>query len=93
MAHRTVGLSCFSISQLVVAVADYGYRGPDPDGYASKDEFIRFLEDYASGIRAPIRCNTEVLGLRDSEDGRSMDVATARGVIRAHRTVSSSQDS
>jgi len=66
---------------------DYAYQGPDPDRYASKDEFIRFLEDYASGIRAPVRSNTEVLCLRDSEDGRSMDLATARGVIRARNVV------
>jgi putative flavoprotein involved in K+ transport len=66
---------------------DYAYQGPDPDGYASKDEFIRFLEDYASSIRAPVRCNTEVFSLRDSEDGRSMDLATARGVIRARNVV------
>jgi putative flavoprotein involved in K+ transport len=66
---------------------DYGYRGPDPDGYASKDEFILFLEDYASSIHAPVRRNTEVLGLRDSEDGRSMDLATLQGVIRARNVV------
>jgi putative flavoprotein involved in K+ transport len=66
---------------------DYAYQGPDPDGYPSKDEFIRFLEDYASGIRAPVRCNTEVLSLRNSEDGRSMEVATVRGVIRARNVV------
>jgi putative flavoprotein involved in K+ transport len=34
-----------------------------------------------------VRCNTEVFDLRDSEDGRSMDLATARGVIRARNVV------
>ena len=28
----------------------YAYQGTDPNGYASKDEFIRFLETYASVI-------------------------------------------
>jgi len=43
--------------------------------------------EHASGIRAPVRCNTEVLSLRDSEDGRSMEVATARRDIRAKNVV------
>ena len=71
----------FQFPNWSLQLPDYAYQGPDPDGYASKDEFIRFLEDYASGIRAPVRCNTEVLALRDSDDGRLMDVATARGVF------------
>jgi putative flavoprotein involved in K+ transport len=74
MAHRAMGLSCFPISQLVLQLPDYAYQGPDPDGYPSKNEFIRFLEDYASGIRAPVRCNTKVLSLRNSEDGSSIGV-------------------
>jgi putative flavoprotein involved in K+ transport len=77
----------FQFPNWSLQLPDYAYQGLDPDGYASKDEFIRFLEDYASGIRAPVRSSTEVLGLRDSEDGRSMDLTTARGVIRARNVV------
>jgi putative flavoprotein involved in K+ transport len=77
----------FQFPNWSLQLPDYTYQGPDPDGYPSKDEFIRLLEDYASGIRAPVRCNTEVLSLRHSEDGRSMEVATARGDIRAKNVV------
>jgi len=63
------------------------YQGTDPDGYASKDEFIRFLEDYASIIRAPVRCDTEVVGLREAESRRSMILETTRGVIEAKNVV------
>ena len=63
------------------------YQGSDPDGYASKDEFIRFLEDYASIIRAPVRCGTEVVGLREAESRRSMILETTRGVIEAKNVV------
>src|SRR6266700_4105747 len=34
----------------------HAYAGPAPDGYASKDEFVAFLEDYATKVRAPLRC-------------------------------------
>jgi putative flavoprotein involved in K+ transport len=77
----------FQFPNWSLQLPDFAYQGPNPDGYLSKDEFVRFLEDYASNIRAPVRCNTEVLGLRDSEDGHSMDVTTTRGVIRAKRVV------
>jgi putative flavoprotein involved in K+ transport len=77
----------FQFPNWSLQLPDCAYQGPDPDGYLSKDEFILFLEDYASGIRAPVRCNTEVFGLRDSEDSRSMDLATARGTIRARNVV------
>jgi putative flavoprotein involved in K+ transport len=38
----------FQFPNWSLQLPDYHYQGPDPDGYASKDEFIRFLEDYAS---------------------------------------------
>jgi putative flavoprotein involved in K+ transport len=65
----------------------HAYQGSEPDGYASKDEFIRFLEDYASIIRAPVRCGTEVVGLRETESRRSMILETTRGVIEAKNIV------
>jgi putative flavoprotein involved in K+ transport len=65
----------------------YAYEGGNPDGYASKDEFIRFLETYASIIRAPVRSGTEVLALSDSKDGRSMTLETSRGIIHASNVV------
>jgi putative flavoprotein involved in K+ transport len=65
----------------------YAYKGGNPDRYASKDEFIRFLETYASIIRAPVRSGTEVLALSDSKDGRSMTLETSRGIIHASNVV------
>ena len=63
------------------------YQGSDPDGYASKDEFIRFLEDYASTIRAPVRCDTEVIALREAESRGSLILETTRGVIESKNVV------
>jgi putative flavoprotein involved in K+ transport len=65
----------------------HAYQGPDPDGYASKDEFIRFAEDYASIIRAPLRCDTEVVGLRASDGQGFMTLETSRGVVGARNVV------
>lgn len=65
----------------------HAYQGADPDGYASKDEFIGFLEEYASNIRAPLRCDTEVVALRDFGNSRSMMLENSRGVIEAKNVV------
>lgn len=65
----------------------FAYQGADPEGYASKNEFIRFLEDYASTSRAPVRCGTDVIALRDSEGRRSMTLDTSRGVVEAKNVI------
>jgi putative flavoprotein involved in K+ transport len=77
----------FQFPNWSLQLPDYGYRGDNPDGYASKDEFIRFLENYTSTTRAPVRRRTEVLALSDSDSGRSMTLETSRGVIHASNVV------
>lgn len=54
-----------------------GYRGPDPDGFMTRDETIAFLADYAAAIAAPVEEETNVL----SVEGRSpaFRVLTDRG--------------
>jgi putative flavoprotein involved in K+ transport len=52
-----------------------------------KDEFVGFLEEYASNICAPLRCETEVVALRDIRNSRSMILETSRGVIEAKNVV------
>ena len=42
----------------------YGYQGDNPDGFIVRDEVARFVEGYAAFIRAPVRCDTRVLALR-----------------------------
>jgi putative flavoprotein involved in K+ transport len=65
----------------------YAYQGSDPDGYASKDEFIGFLQGYAANIRVPLRCDTEVVALRESGSSDSMILETRRGAIEAKNVV------
>ena len=37
------------------------YTGPDPDGYLSSGELVRYLERYAASFRAPVIPNTTVV--------------------------------
>ena len=36
----------------------FGYSGDDPDGYRTVPEVVRFIEDYAKAISAPVETNT-----------------------------------
>jgi putative flavoprotein involved in K+ transport len=45
------------------------YTGPDPDGYMSMPEVIRFIDSYADTISAPIETETTVRSVTPSGDG------------------------
>ncbi len=38
---------------------DFPYRGPDPDGFLSRDEVVRYLQDYARFFEAPVECGVK----------------------------------
>ena len=41
----------------------YGYQGDDPDGFRTMPELIRFLDQYARIIDAPVRTHTRVMAV------------------------------
>jgi putative flavoprotein involved in K+ transport len=47
----------------------FGYSGTDPDGYRSVPEVIRFIDDYAKAIAAPVETNTTVTSVRATDAG------------------------
>ena len=47
----------------------YGYRGDDPDGYATMGQTIDYLAAYAEEISAPVQCGTTVTSVRQSDGG------------------------
>jgi putative flavoprotein involved in K+ transport len=47
----------------------FGYKGDDPDGYRDMPETIRFLDDYAAAISAPVETHTAVTSLRRNDAG------------------------
>jgi putative flavoprotein involved in K+ transport len=63
----------------------WGYRGDNPDGFASMPELIGLLEGYAGAISAPVRSHTTVTAVRPSDPG--YEVATTEGVWRCDSVV------
>jgi putative flavoprotein involved in K+ transport len=47
----------------------YAYSGNEPDGYMSVAQLVRFFDDYAKHIQAPVYTGTEVLEVSPAEGG------------------------
>jgi putative flavoprotein involved in K+ transport len=62
------------------------FEGVDPFAFAPKDRIVRYFEDYAARIKAPIRCGVEVTALTRLDDGR-FRAETSAGAIEARSVV------
>jgi putative flavoprotein involved in K+ transport len=63
----------------------YRYRGPDPDGFMSGADVVRFFEGYAGSFGAPVRTGVSVTSVRRS--GSHWLVQTDAGRIVADSVV------
>jgi putative flavoprotein involved in K+ transport len=61
----------FQFPNSSIQLPGYTYETDDPNGYVPKDEIVRFIENYAALIGAPLRCGLRVNALRqNSASGR-----------------------
>lgn len=61
------------------------YRGDDPDGFMSRDDFVAYMENWAKAFGAPLRDGVEATAVR--RVGGAFEVATNQGPLRANRVV------
>src|SRR3954470_9129408 len=47
----------------------YGYEGDDPAGFRTMPELVRFLDNYARVIDAPVKRNTRVTAVNHTDPG------------------------
>lgn len=59
----------------------------DPDGFPGKDVVADYFEDYATRIKAPIRCGVEVTEVRRRTEGPGFVAQTSEGVIEARYVI------
>ena len=76
---------CLVTPNWSVQLPDGHYDGPDPDGFMSRDELVRFFERYAAKVAAPVRENVEVTSIGSGDDG--FVVGTTTGELRADAVV------
>jgi putative flavoprotein involved in K+ transport len=72
-----------------LSVPGHDYAGPEPDGFAPRDEIVQHWRAYARAIDAPVELDTEVLALEPDDGGGQarFRVTTNRGPIAARSVV------
>jgi putative flavoprotein involved in K+ transport len=69
----------FQFPNSSIQLPGYVYETDDPNGYVPKDEIVRFLENYATVIGAPLRCGLRVNALRQNSASNRLLVETEQG--------------
>ena len=67
----------FQFPNWAMRLPDFAYAGDDPDGYAPRNDVVRFIESYAGFIHAPVRTGVEVRVLRRGLGGFRLDIGEA----------------
>jgi putative flavoprotein involved in K+ transport len=71
-----------------VTLPGHPYAGVDPDGFMGKDEYVAFVEDYATQLRALLRTGVNVNAVRAASDGSArFRVESDKGEIEAANVV------
>lgn len=74
---------CFQFPNWTIELPGYKYQCDDPDGFAPGHEVVRFIQDYATLIKAPVRCGVEVTSLEQAADSGRYLLTTNNGTIEA----------
>jgi putative flavoprotein involved in K+ transport len=69
----------FQFPNSSIQLPGYNYETDDPNGYAPKNEIVRFIENYAALIDAPLRCGLRVVALRQNSASGRLLVETEQG--------------
>jgi putative flavoprotein involved in K+ transport len=77
----------FQFPNWSIQLPGHAYETDDPDGFAPKDELVRFLEGYAKAIDAPVQCGVQAVALRQEQASDRLLVDTNVGDYDAANVV------
>lgn len=63
------------------------FSGVDDDGFASRDQIVRYFETFATQAAAPVRCGVDVGSVRRHASGEGFLVETSQGLIEAGNVI------
>jgi putative flavoprotein involved in K+ transport len=78
---------CFQFPNWTIEAPGYKYQSDNPEAIAPGREIVRFIQDYATFIKAPIRCAVEVTSLERISDSERYLFTTNNGTIEAANVV------
>jgi putative flavoprotein involved in K+ transport len=65
----------------------FAFQAADPNDFASRDDIVRFIEDYAASIRAPLRCGVAAQALYQKPGSTDLVIETSTGCLEAKNVV------
>lgn len=65
----------------------FPYQGDDPEGFLTRDEVVRYLEEYAATFDPPLRFGVEVTAIEENDDGDGYLVHTTDRAYEAANVV------
>jgi putative flavoprotein involved in K+ transport len=77
----------FQFPNWTVELAGYKYQTEDPDGFVPGREIVRFIQEYADFIKAPVRSGVDVTALESSSNSTRYLLRTNAGAIEASNVV------
>jgi putative flavoprotein involved in K+ transport len=78
---------CFQFPNWTIELAGYKYEGESPEEFMPGPGIVRFVEDYAAFIKAPVRSGVEVTSLDRTTDGRRYILSTNNGAIETQNVI------
>ena len=78
---------CFQFPNWTIEAPGYKYQSDNSEAFAPGREVVRFIQDYATFIKAPIRCGVEVTSLERASDSGRYLLTTNNGTIEAANAV------
>ena len=77
----------FQFPNSTIELPGYKYQTDDPDGFVPGREIVRFIQEYADFIKAPVRCGVNVIALENSANSMPYLLRTNAGAIEASNVV------
>jgi putative flavoprotein involved in K+ transport len=77
----------FQFPRWSIALPGFAHQGGDPEGFAPRDEVVRFLDAYRARIGAPVREGVAVRAVSRADAGARFHVETEAGAYAADHVV------
>ena len=77
----------FQFPNSTIELPGYKYQTDDPDGFVPGREIIRFIQEYADYIKAPVRSGVNVIALETSANSLPYLLRTNASAIEARNVV------
>ena len=77
----------FQFPNSTIELPGHKYQTDDPDGFVPGREVVRFIQEYAEYIKAPVRCGVNVIALENSANSMPYLLRTNAGAIETSNVV------